>query len=386
MNGTSLPPRVGFGTACTAVSEWCAFADLARVPVETHTSLFPCRRFRNQNLTKGSVRFEPSSSVRRCLGERLGQVGGWPPRGTSGMMGRDQARVDPVPGAVGHLGDPVPSDQGRRRGVHAGNSCFLPHGDRRGRDGARSRRIEASSALSCRRWRIAPSIHGRSRSGSPGCCSLRPSAGSRARLPGLLVAAVPLLGTVLVRIAGETAPPRSRADSLGLAVGLGGVAVLVGFDIRGADLGSFAVMAVVVVGYATGPFIVSRKLADVPGNGVVAVSLALTAVVYAPFGLTELPAHVPSGRAIASVVALGVVCTAASVRAVLRAHRRGRAREGHGDHLCEPGCRRPARRRPPGREVHRCDGGRVRPDPRRVGPGDQRWQAVAPSPRVHWLQ
>ncbi len=130
-------------------------------------------------------------------------------------------------------------------------------------------------------------------------------------LAGLLVAAVPLLGTVLVRIAGE----RHHLGATGLAglgIGLAGVAVLVGFDVHGADVSSFAMMAVVVVGYATGPFIISRKLADVPGNGVVAISLALTAVVYAPIGLTELPAHVPSGRAIVSIVALGLVCTAAA--------------------------------------------------------------------------
>ncbi len=130
-------------------------------------------------------------------------------------------------------------------------------------------------------------------------------------LAGLLVAAVPLLGTVLVRMAGE----RNHLGASGLAglgIGLGGVAVLVGFDVRGANIGSFAMMAVVVVGYAIGPFIISRKLADVPGNGVVALSLAVTALVYAPFGLTELPAHVPSGRAIASILALGLVCTAAA--------------------------------------------------------------------------
>jgi drug/metabolite transporter (DMT)-like permease len=128
-------------------------------------------------------------------------------------------------------------------------------------------------------------------------------------LAGLLVAAVPLIGTVLQRMAGHR-QHLGRNGLIGLVVGLGGVAVLVGFDIRGADLGSFAAMAVVVIGYALGPFIVSRRLSDVPGNGVVAVSLALTAVVYAPFALTELPSSVPSGRAIASVVSLGIVCTA----------------------------------------------------------------------------
>ena len=128
-------------------------------------------------------------------------------------------------------------------------------------------------------------------------------------LAGLLVAAVPLVGTVLQRIAGVR-NHIGRAGLLGLATGLGGVAVLVGFDIHGADVTSFAAMAAVVVGYAVGPFIVSRKLADVPGNGVVAVSLALTALVYAPVGIAELPHAMPSGRAIASIITLGVVCTA----------------------------------------------------------------------------
>jgi drug/metabolite transporter (DMT)-like permease len=128
-------------------------------------------------------------------------------------------------------------------------------------------------------------------------------------LAGLLVAAVPLVGTVLQRMAGVR-NHIGRDGLIGLAAGLAGVAVLVGFDIHGADAASFAAMAAVVVGYALGPFIVSRKLADVPGNGVVAASLALTAIVYAPFGIAELPVTMPSARAIASIVALGVVCTA----------------------------------------------------------------------------
>jgi drug/metabolite transporter (DMT)-like permease len=69
-------------------------------------------------------------------------------------------------------------------------------------------------------------------------------------------------------------------------------------------------MAAVVAGYALGPFIISRKLSDLPGNGVVAASLLVTALVYAPFGLSELPSRVPSDRSIASILALGLVCTA----------------------------------------------------------------------------
>jgi drug/metabolite transporter (DMT)-like permease len=130
-------------------------------------------------------------------------------------------------------------------------------------------------------------------------------------LTGLLVAAVPLIGTVLVRIGGER-HHLSRSALGGLGVGIAGVAVLVGFDIHGANLASFGAMAVVVVGYALGPFVISRKLSDLPSTAVVGVSLAVTAIVYAPWGLIELPSRLPPGRVIASLVALGIVCTAAA--------------------------------------------------------------------------
>jgi drug/metabolite transporter (DMT)-like permease len=93
-------------------------------------------------------------------------------------------------------------------------------------------------------------------------------------------------------------------------VGLAGVAALVGFDVRGGDAGSVALVAVVVVGYATGPLVLDRRLGDLPTLGVVAASLALCAVGYAPFALTHLPARVPPGRVVAAVSVLGVVCTA----------------------------------------------------------------------------
>jgi drug/metabolite transporter (DMT)-like permease len=42
----------------------------------------------------------------------------------------------------------------------------------------------------------------------------------------------------------------------------------------------------------------------------VAASLVLSALVYAPLGLSHLPAHFPSTRVLLAVAILGIVCTA----------------------------------------------------------------------------
>ena len=108
------------------------------------------------------------------------------------------------------------------------------------------------------------------------------------RLPsstaGLLLATVPLAGVGIAFAMGR--PERlSRLNWLGITLGMLGVAALVGLDIAGSDLIAVAEMAVVVVGYALGPAILARWMSDLPGVGVVAVSLAATAVVYVPFVL-----------------------------------------------------------------------------------------------------
>nr|WP_276499908.1 DMT family transporter [Agromyces luteolus] len=71
-------------------------------------------------------------------------------------------------------------------------------------------------------------------------------------------------------------------------------------------------MAVVVIGYALGPAILARWMPDLPGVGVVAVSLAATAVVYVPFVLFTgaWPAAWPSTNVIVSIIVLAVICSA----------------------------------------------------------------------------
>ncbi len=124
---------------------------------------------------------------------------------------------------------------------------------------------------------------------------------------GLLIASVPLVGAVLYRVLGFERFDRRRV--LGLLIGFSGVAVLVGVDLQGADLGPTVEVLIPAVGYAVGPLIISRKLDDLPGIGVITVSLAIASVAYAPFALTHLPSSV-SPEVVASVVGLALVCTA----------------------------------------------------------------------------
>lgn len=128
-------------------------------------------------------------------------------------------------------------------------------------------------------------------------------------LAGLLVASVPLVGAALSRVSGRHEPLGGRGVA-GLVLGLVGVGALLGIDVRAGDGRAVAEMAFVVVGYAVGPMIVARRLGDLPALDVIAASLAVCAVGYAPVGLAQLPAALPPLEVAGAVVVLGLVCTA----------------------------------------------------------------------------
>jgi drug/metabolite transporter (DMT)-like permease len=128
-------------------------------------------------------------------------------------------------------------------------------------------------------------------------------------LSGLLIAAVPLVGAVVVGLTGAR-ERQGRRRWLGQLDGGGGVAALVGLDVGQIDAVAVAEIGCVAVCYAVGPIILARRLADVPALGVVAGSLLLTALLYAPFAAARWPATMPSAHVLESVVGLAVVCTA----------------------------------------------------------------------------
>ena len=128
-------------------------------------------------------------------------------------------------------------------------------------------------------------------------------------LAGLLISAVPLVGVVIATAGGNR--EHLRAASLtGLLLGMAGVALIVGFDLRATSAVALVEIALVVVGYAIGPAILSRFLTSVPSYTVNSAALGLCAISYAPVALLQWPSSVPSGRALAAIAVLAVVCTA----------------------------------------------------------------------------
>jgi drug/metabolite transporter (DMT)-like permease len=128
-------------------------------------------------------------------------------------------------------------------------------------------------------------------------------------LTGLLIAAVPLVGAVIVTLTGD----RERLGGrrwLGLLVGIVGVAAIVGLNLGQVDVVALVEIGFVAVGYAVGPIILSRSMTDLPAYGVVAGSLLLTGIVYAPFAAANWPSAVPSAHVVESILGLAIVCTA----------------------------------------------------------------------------
>jgi len=130
-------------------------------------------------------------------------------------------------------------------------------------------------------------------------------------LTGLLLAAVPLVGALIVTLSGER-ERLGRLRWLGLLVGIVGVGAIVGLDAGQVDLVAVAEVALVAVCYAVGPVILARRMGGVPALGIVAASLAITALFYAPFAVANWPAASPSAHVVESVVGLAVVCSAAA--------------------------------------------------------------------------
>lgn len=132
-------------------------------------------------------------------------------------------------------------------------------------------------------------------------------------LAAILIAAVPLIIALLaVRFDHDERVSGSRA--LGLVVGFIGVVALVGLDVAGdrAELLGAGAVLLAALGYAVGPMYLKRRLGDLDPRALMAGALAAATLALTPAALIAPPASVPSAAAIASLVVLGTLCTAAA--------------------------------------------------------------------------
>lgn len=130
-------------------------------------------------------------------------------------------------------------------------------------------------------------------------------------LAAIIIATVPLL-VALLALRFDPAETASGKRLVGLCTGLLGVIVLVGLDAAGnvrTLLGAVAVL-VAAVGYASGPMVFKRHLADLDPRATMGASLAIAAVILTPVAVLDTPARTPSTGGLAAVAVLGLVCTA----------------------------------------------------------------------------
>jgi drug/metabolite transporter (DMT)-like permease len=128
---------------------------------------------------------------------------------------------------------------------------------------------------------------------------------------GILIAMVPLSVALIQRFFGI----REKMGGLriiGLGLGLVGVAALLGTGPISWPLGWVGVgcMLLATLGYAIGPLIIQRQLQGVDSIGPLALSLLVAALMLLVPAAFEIPASLPSTRALVSIAVLSIVCTA----------------------------------------------------------------------------
>jgi drug/metabolite transporter (DMT)-like permease len=129
-------------------------------------------------------------------------------------------------------------------------------------------------------------------------------------LTGILVASAPIFTFLLAFVL----PGAERAGALsllGVAIGIGGVGLLLGVDAPGGTSAVVGGLLVVLatLGYGIGAWFLKRRLPGVQPVGAVGATSAATALMVLPLAAFQVPDHAPGIDAIGALVALGVLGT-----------------------------------------------------------------------------
>jgi drug/metabolite transporter (DMT)-like permease len=130
-------------------------------------------------------------------------------------------------------------------------------------------------------------------------------------LAAILIACVPLLVAVLA-IRFDRSERATGIRLVGLLVGLCGVVALVGIDVAGKtdELIGTGLIVLAAAGYAVGPMVLNRKMPGLDARAMMGGSLAIAALLLAIPAAFTVPSELPPANALASIVVLGLICTA----------------------------------------------------------------------------
>ena len=130
-------------------------------------------------------------------------------------------------------------------------------------------------------------------------------------LAGVIVGAQPLFVALLAARFAHSERPQGWRGVLGIALGLVGLVLLFGLDLRtGSDalLGGVLVLTA-ALGYAAGAMMIHLRLGDADPLGVAAAAMLVSTIALLVPGLLMLPRRLPSPGTLGALITLGVVCT-----------------------------------------------------------------------------
>jgi len=133
-------------------------------------------------------------------------------------------------------------------------------------------------------------------------------------LAAIIIASAPLF-VALLALRFDSSERVGGSRLVGLLVGLAGVVALVGVDVAGEpdELLGAGALVLAALGYAAGPMILKRHLADLDPRASMGGALLVATIVLIPVAALDPPDAAPSGSAISALLVLGFVCTAAGL-------------------------------------------------------------------------
>jgi drug/metabolite transporter (DMT)-like permease len=129
-------------------------------------------------------------------------------------------------------------------------------------------------------------------------------------LAGLLVATVPIWSTIYSSMAGDKTVWHAKR-LLGIIIGFIGLVLIVGIETISGAADPFSVFQTVLAAilYSTAMAIILKGMPNGDGVAINAIAMTITAFIFAPAALSNLPEKMPSFNATASLIGLGVLST-----------------------------------------------------------------------------